>query len=82
MFSSILESANVSFFYGWKGGVEPGPLLLRPLIDLLYQPRLMMDDDECGAVGRMSSSGNRSIRRKPGPVPLCLPQIPRWEVGD
>jgi hypothetical protein len=31
---------------------------------LLYQP-LIMDDDECGAVGRMVGWGNRSTRRKP-----------------
>jgi hypothetical protein len=35
------------------------------------------DDDECGVVGRMRiGRGNRSARRKPAPVPLCLPQIP------
>jgi hypothetical protein len=32
------------------------------------------DDGEiCGMIGR----GNRSTRRKPAPVPLCPPQIPR-----
>jgi hypothetical protein len=29
-------------------GVEPSPLLLRPLIGLLYQ-LWMVDDDSCGA---------------------------------
>jgi hypothetical protein len=34
-------------------------------------------DDEYGAFGGMRiSEGNRSTRRKPTPVPLCLPQIP------
>jgi hypothetical protein len=46
----------------------------RPLTGLLYQPRMI--DDDCGAVGGMRiSGGNRSIRRKPAPVPLCPPQI-------
>jgi hypothetical protein len=37
-----------------------------------------MIDDECGAVGGMRiGRGNRSIRRKLAPMPLCLPQIPR-----
>jgi hypothetical protein len=36
----------------------------------------MVDDDECGAVGGMSGSGNQSTQTKPAPVPLCPPQIP------
>jgi hypothetical protein len=51
-------------------------LVRRPLFGLLYQPR-MIDDDECGAVGgKRLGRGNRSTRRKPAPVPLCPPQIP------
>jgi hypothetical protein len=51
-------------------------LVRRPLIGLLYQPR-MIDDDECGAVGGMRIvRGDRNTRRKPAPVPLCPPQIP------
>jgi hypothetical protein len=47
----------------------------RPLIGLLYQPR-MIDDDECEAFGGMRiGRGNRSTRRKSAPVLLC-PQIP------
>jgi hypothetical protein len=44
---------------------------------LLYQPRMMMDDDECGAIGEMIGMGSRSTRRKPAPVLLCSPQIPQ-----
>jgi hypothetical protein len=45
-------------------------------VGLSYQPR-MIDDDECGAVGGIRiDRRNRSIRRKPAPVPLCQPQIP------
>jgi hypothetical protein len=51
-------------------------LVRRPLIGLLYQPR-MIDDGDCGAVGGMRiGRGNRSTGRKPAPVPLCPPQIP------
>jgi hypothetical protein len=36
------------------------------------------EGDECGAVGGLTiGRGNRSILRKPGPVPFCPPQIPR-----
>jgi hypothetical protein len=52
----------------------------RPLIGLLYQLR-MIDDDECGAVGGMRiCRGNRSTWRKPAPVPLCPPQIPHTRI--
>jgi hypothetical protein len=54
-------------------------LVLRPLFGLLYQPRMIDDDDdeECGAVGGMKIGwGNRSSRRNPIPESLCPPQIP------
>jgi hypothetical protein len=58
------------------GGCSWFHLVRRPLIGLLYQPR-MVDDDECGAVcGMRIGRGNRSTRRKPAPVPLCPSQIP------
>jgi hypothetical protein len=38
--------------------------------------RLMMDDDECGAVSGMLGRGNRSTRKKHAPVPLCPPKLP------
>jgi hypothetical protein len=57
-------------------------LVRLPLFGLLYQSR-MMNDDEYGAVGGMFGKGNRSTRRKPARMPLCPPQIPhgpsRWE---
>jgi hypothetical protein len=43
---------------------------------LLYQPRMMKDDEECEAVVGMIGRGNRSTRRKPTAAPLCPPQIP------
>jgi hypothetical protein len=33
-------------------------------------------DYDNGEIGGMIGRGNRSIRRKPAPVPLCPPQIP------
>jgi hypothetical protein len=57
------------------GGWDWFSLERRTLFDLLYQTRVM-DDDECGVAGGMSGRGNRSTGRKPVPVPLCLPQIP------
>jgi hypothetical protein len=55
--------------------------VLRPLIGLLYQPRMI--DDECGAVGGMRiGRGNRSTGRKPAPAPLCPLQIPRDLAWD
>jgi hypothetical protein len=53
-------------------------LVHRPLFGLLYQPRIM-DDDECGWISGMRiGRGNRSARRKPAPVPLYPPQIPHY----
>jgi hypothetical protein len=47
-------------FLEW--GETESTLVRRPLFDLLYQPR-MIDDDECGAVGGMRiGRGNRSTR--------------------
>jgi hypothetical protein len=54
--------------------VEPSPLLLGTFIGLLYQDWMIVAQD-CGAVNGMSGKGNRSVRRKPVPVPLCPPQI-------
>jgi hypothetical protein len=52
-------------------------LVLRPLLCLLYQPQ-MIDDGDCGAIGGIRNGrGNRSTRRKPDPMLLCSPQIPR-----
>jgi hypothetical protein len=50
-------------------------LALRPLFDLVYQPR-MIDDYECDAVDGRSGRGNLNTRRKPASVPLCSPQVP------
>jgi hypothetical protein len=50
-------------------------LARRPLFGrLLYQHRMIDDDDECGSVGEHIGKGNRSTQRKPAPVPLCQSQ--------
>jgi hypothetical protein len=53
-------------------------LVLRPLFGLLYQPKMIYDDDDdCESVDVMRiDRGNRSTRRKPAPALLCPPQIP------
>jgi hypothetical protein len=57
-------------------GVRLSPLGTAVTTGLLYQPQ-MIDDGDCGEIGGMNiGRGNRSTRRKPGPVPLCPPQIP------
>jgi hypothetical protein len=54
-------------------GVRLCPLGTAATIGLLYEPR-MIDDDDCGAVGGMKiGRGNRSTRSKPAPAPLCPP---------
>jgi hypothetical protein len=35
-----------------------------------------MDDNECGAVGEMTDTGNQSTLRKPATVLINPPQIP------
>jgi hypothetical protein len=50
-------------------------LVLRPLIDVLYQ--LQMTDDDSGAIGGMrTGKSNRRTRRKPTLVQLRPRQIP------
>jgi hypothetical protein len=50
------------------------PLGTSATVGLLYQPRMI--DSDYGAVGGMRiGRGNRNSRRKPAPVPLCLPDL-------
>jgi hypothetical protein len=55
------------------GGVQLGPLgtaaTIRPIVPA-------PGDYDDGEIGGMTGRGNRSTRRKPAPVPLCLPQTP------
>jgi hypothetical protein len=76
------NSDSVVFFLVSLGGVRLSTLGSSATVGLLYQPR-MLDDDDYGAVGGMRiGRGNRSTRRKPAPVPLCPPQIPHNLTWD
>jgi hypothetical protein len=63
--------------------MEQNPLLLRPLIGLLYQARmllLMMIVEQLSEW--MIARRDRSSRRKPAPVPFCITN-PTWiEMGS
>jgi hypothetical protein len=72
---SSFQSRIFIFILIFGAGVKPSPLLLRPFIGLLYQS-WMANVDECGAISGMNVRGNRRTRRKPVPVPHCLPEIP------
>jgi hypothetical protein len=65
-----------SFFFSFVGWVETVHLERRPLLGLLYQPRMIVDD-KCGVVCAIIYSGNKIIQRKPAPVKLCPPEITR-----
>jgi hypothetical protein len=52
------------------------PLVTAATTCLSHQPQ-MRGEGDCGAIGGMKiGKGNRSIRRKPAPAPLCLSKIP------
>jgi hypothetical protein len=70
--SPIFSSPPPLLFLGWS---ETEPNITEAGTGLLYQPR-MMDDDEYGAIGGMLGKENRSTQRKPVPVSVCPPQIP------
>jgi hypothetical protein len=74
--SQMLLWEHVIFVICWDG-VELGPLVVRPLIGLLYHPwvvvMMMMTKQ---SAERMTGTTKRSIRRNPAPVSLCPPQIP------
>jgi hypothetical protein len=46
----------------WSG---TKPSITEATTGLLYQTRIMMDDDECEALSGMLGRGNGSVRRKP-----------------
>jgi hypothetical protein len=70
----LINGVVFSFFSFFWVGWDWVHLVRRPLIGLLYQPRMI--DDDCGAVGGMRiGKRNRSTRRKTAPVSLYPPQI-------
>jgi hypothetical protein len=74
----FLGQGFIFIFFGW--GLKLSSFVTSAIIwPIVPTP----DDDGCGAVGGMiSGRGNRRIRRKPAPVPLCPPQIPRDLTWD
>jgi hypothetical protein len=57
--------------------VRLSPLGTAATTDLLYQPQMIDDGDDCGAIGGIKiGRGERSTRRNPVATPLCPPQIP------
>jgi hypothetical protein len=56
---NIITSSYFSLFllFIYGVGVEPSPLLLQPVISVLYQLWLIGVDD-CGAVSGMNGKGN------------------------
>jgi hypothetical protein len=66
------QTAPSSFFLGLG---ETESTWHDPLFNLLDQPQVMDDDDECRAVGGISATRNQSTHRIPAPVQLCLPQM-------
>jgi hypothetical protein len=81
LFRSLVS--NAIFFLVSLGGVRLSPLGTSATVGPLYQPRMIDDDDDYGAVGGMRNGrGNRNTRRKPAPVPLCPPQIPHDLTWD
>jgi hypothetical protein len=63
-------------FFVIISGVGLSPLGTAAISGLLYKPQVI-DEGDCGAIGGIKiGRGNRSIRRKPAPAPLCPPQIP------
>jgi hypothetical protein len=73
---NVTETTVSYFLFNFLGlGLDWVHFVRRPLIGLLYQPRMI--DDEYGTVGGMRIGRvNRSTRRKPAAVPLCPPQLP------
>jgi hypothetical protein len=71
---------NITHFLFRGVGWDWVLLVRRPLIGLLYQPRMI---DEYGAFDGMKiGRGNRSTRRKPAPLSLFSPQIPYYLTWD
>jgi hypothetical protein len=68
-------TSNMFFspFLGWN---RTNSTITEATTGLLYQPRIMMDDDEFGAIGAMLDGRNRSTRSKSVSVPRLPPQIP------
>jgi hypothetical protein len=78
----LLFHQFTTFVYlGW-GETDWVHFVRWPLFSLLYQPR-MIDDDEYGVVrGTKIGRGDRSTQRKPVSLSVCPPQIPHDLTWD
>jgi hypothetical protein len=74
---SLFYNTVLSFFFLSLGMSGTEPTITEATTGLLYQPR-MMDDDECGAVGGMLNRQNRSTRRKLSPAAALSTTNPTW----
>jgi hypothetical protein len=63
----IIPRFLVIFLFIYWVGMEPRPILLRPLIGLLHLP-LMIDGHDYGAIGMNNLQGNPNTPRKLTPV--------------
>jgi hypothetical protein len=60
--AALLPLISLGFYFLFGGAVEMSPLLLRQFTGLLYQPWMMVMDDERGEMGGMLEMVNLSIR--------------------
>jgi hypothetical protein len=75
---SIIRNFTILFQWFWargRGCSGTESTITEATTGILYQPRMIMDEDECRAIGGMLGRGNRNTRGKPAPAPLCPPQI-------
>jgi hypothetical protein len=77
---NVSDQGSPSFFFFNFVGWGEMHSVRRPLIGLLYQPRMIHEYGEF--CGMRIDRGNRSTRRKPAPVPLCPSQIPHDPTWD
>jgi hypothetical protein len=79
----LVDCKNVQRLYSSEhptiiivSGVRLSPLGTATTTGLLNQPQII-DEGDCGEIcGIKIGRGNRNTRRKPGPAPICPPQIP------
>jgi hypothetical protein len=62
--------------FTWAKTAQPVKCLIEGWATKLSSHKMMMNDNECGAISGMIGRRNRNTWRKPAPVLLCPPQIP------
>jgi hypothetical protein len=80
--------AELRIFFLFGGCSDTESTFTEATTVLLYQPRMMMDDDDCGALDGMTGQGKPKYSEKPRPSSTLSttnpkwPGQPRWEGGD